>query len=158
MVYENWNLKERQSKFIVNSAKVYPYFGYEYILPFWDIRLIDFFSELPFVLKLGKKLYNHVLKEYFFEEKNLNFSDDIFVTPFRKNYQKIKDYIKPYLPYNLVTLLSEQKNIVLYDEITKVFREDMGEENVIRPVQANFYNSYLIQWYLFKTREYLKSL
>ena len=158
MVYENWNLKERQSKFIVNSAKVYPYFGYEYILPFWDIRLIDFFSELPFVLKLGKKLYNSVLKEYFFEEKNLNFGDDIFVTPFRRNYQKIKDSIKPCLPYNLVTLLSEQKNIVLYDEITKIFREDMGKENVIRPVQANLFNSYLIQWYLFKTREYLKSL
>jgi len=156
--YENWIMKERQAKFIVNSTKVYLYFGYDYIMPFWDKRLLDFFPTLPFRMKLNKQLYDDVLKKSFFNEQGLNFNEDIHIGFFTRLFQYIINSVKSLLPYSLVTLLTDQKNIVLYDEITKELREDMDNENVIRPIQANFYNSYLIQWYLFRTRELVSSL
>jgi len=156
--FENWNLKERQAKFVINSAKVYKCFGYDYLMPLLDNSIIDFFASLPLQLKTNKKLYHDTLEVLYFNDIKLNFPDDLHISSIKKRYQRIKDFVKPFLPYDLVTMLTNQKNIVLYDEITKEFRKNMGAENVIHPVQANLFNSYLIQWYLFKTREYLKSL
>ena len=157
-IFEAWNRQERQAKFIINSTNVYTWFGYEYFMPLLDNSLMDFFSKLPLWLKAEKRLYHDVLKNSFFNDLNLNFKSDIMVSSFKKQFQQFKDSVKPFLPYAFVTLLSNQKNIVFYDEITKEFRKNMGEKNVIRPVQANIFNSYLIQWYLFRTREFVNSL
>ncbi len=155
--YENWNLKERQAKFIINSANVYTWFGYEYVLPLLDKSLIDFFSTLPFQLKLNKRLYHSVLRNSFFNNLNLNFNDDTYISSFKKQLQRIKDTIKPFLPYDLVTFFTDQKCNVFYDEITKQLCDNMGTDNIIRPMQSNYFNSYIIQWYLFKTKELLKA-
>jgi hypothetical protein len=155
--YENWILKERQAKFIVNSTNIFTWFGYACVLPFWDNRLIDFFSSLPFQLLLNKKLYDNVLRHSFFNDPDINFSNDSYVSSFKKQFQRIKDTIKPFLPYNLVTLLTDQKCNDFYDEITKYFCEDMGTDNFVHPLQSNYFNSYIIQWYLYKTKELLKA-
>jgi hypothetical protein len=44
----------------------------------------------------------------------------------------------------------------LYDEITKILLDDMDPSSVIVPRQPNYYNSYIIQWYLAKTAERFK--
>src|SRR5690606_6258341 len=45
--YEAWEWQERQAKFIVNSVRVYEYFGYDWWLPLWDADLMAFFESLP---------------------------------------------------------------------------------------------------------------
>ena len=82
----------------------------------------------------------------------------IKVNSFKKQFQVIKDRVKPLLLFDLVTFFTDQKDIILYDEITKQFAADMGTENIIRPVQLNYYNSYIIQWYLFRTKKLLGSV
>ena len=48
---ESWSWKERQSKFIVNSIRVYEYFGNEARLPLWDYELANFFKNVPLKYK-----------------------------------------------------------------------------------------------------------
>jgi len=55
--FEEWDWKERQAKFIVNSVRVYEYFGYEWRLPLWDTELMEFWSQVPTELRFGRKLY-----------------------------------------------------------------------------------------------------
>lgn len=55
--YEYWEWQERQSKFIINSVRVYDFWGYDWRLPLWDIELMEFWKEIPYDLKLNKKLY-----------------------------------------------------------------------------------------------------
>lgn len=55
---EYFNFKERQAKFIVNSVRVYEYFGYEWRIPLWDSELIDFFLHIPLKFRLDQSLYN----------------------------------------------------------------------------------------------------
>jgi len=50
--------QERQAKFIVNSVRVYEFWGYEWRIPLWDNQLMDFFSGVPLKLRLEKKLYD----------------------------------------------------------------------------------------------------
>jgi asparagine synthase (glutamine-hydrolysing) len=156
--YENWNLKERQAKFIINSSKVYLFFGFDYVMPLLDKSLMDFFSALPYCLKLNKILYHKVLKSAFFKNPDLVFKDERHDEDLRYKFQEIKDAVKTFLPYRLVTLLSDQRSIIFYDVITKYFRDDIGEANFIRPFRPNYYNAYIIQWYLFRTKELLKKL
>lgn len=42
--YINW--QERQAKFISNSCRVYEFFGFDFYLPFWHIKLANYFLQL----------------------------------------------------------------------------------------------------------------
>ena len=48
---------ERVVKFIVNSVRVYEFFGYSWRVPLWDNQLIDFFSKLPLKYRKDEYLY-----------------------------------------------------------------------------------------------------
>jgi asparagine synthase (glutamine-hydrolysing) len=151
-IIEAWDMRERQAKFIVNSAKVYSFFGFDYVLPFWDNQFIDFFSTLPFPMKLNKRLYDHVLKDGIFKELNLNLNNEINPLPSEKYFQRFKEGIKSLLPSEIKNKFIQQKSPILYDEITRIMIDDMGNKNIIPPMQSNYYNSYIIQWYLLITR------
>jgi asparagine synthase (glutamine-hydrolysing) len=155
-ITEAWDTKERQAKFVINSAKVYSFFGYDYVLPFWDNMLIGFFSELPFKMKLYKKLYDHVLSENIFKQLDLNLKNEINPMPAAIAFQRLKERVKKLLPSGIKNLFIREESPVFYDEITKVMLNEIGMERVITPRQSSYYNSYIIQWYLLKTKKFLE--
>lgn len=63
-LYEYWNSQERQAKFILNSLRVYEYYGYTWQLFHWDQRLMDFWAKVPLKLRLGRKLWQLYASEY----------------------------------------------------------------------------------------------
>lgn len=152
-VIESWDLKERHAKFIVNSAKVFSFFGYDYAFPLWDKRLVDFMLPLPFDQRMDRRLYEHVLRDIIFRENNLNLQRETNPTPAQKSFQRFKETIKQLLPSALKNRLIDPYNAILYDEITKILREDIAKDKIVSPPQKNYYNSYIVQWYLHKTAE-----
>jgi len=64
---DNWNLKERQAKFVINSNKTYEFFEYPHAVPLWDIELVEFFGRLPLKYKHERVLYNEVLEKKVFK-------------------------------------------------------------------------------------------
>jgi len=152
-VFENWDIKERQSKFIVNSASVYNYFGYQYIIPYWESALIDFFSHVPFDFKINKTVYKHTLINLFFEPAGLNLTKELYPSSFQLMLINIKKRIKKILPSFIVTFLIDHRSLVFYDGISKHLINDGGRKNFKVPPESNNYNSYLTQWYMIKVRE-----
>ncbi len=71
-VEDAYNLKERQSKFIVNANRVYEYFGYHHCIPLWDNELIEFFKILPLQYKVELCLYDEVLLHSIFSEQHID--------------------------------------------------------------------------------------
>ncbi|MBM7706102.1 asparagine synthase (glutamine-hydrolyzing) [Chryseomicrobium aureum] len=65
LAFDQWNIENRQSKFIVNSLRVYEYFQQSWTLPFWDSRLITFFSKVPVEFKYNKYLYLYTLHKMY---------------------------------------------------------------------------------------------
>ncbi len=151
--YEDWEIKEMHAKFIINSAKVFSFFGYEYVLPFFDNRMIDFFTTLPFHYKLHKKLYDFVLTKRIFSELNVVLTKEINPTPFERKIQRIKEKVKSIIPQTIIDSMIEHKSPILYDEITRDMVEEIGRNNIIKPRQANYYNAYITQWYVKKVKE-----
>jgi len=59
-IYESWDVSERQPKFIVNSLRVYEFFGYDWWIPFWDKGFMNFWCRVS----KERRLYQCFYKKY----------------------------------------------------------------------------------------------
>jgi len=84
-----WNIANRQAKFIVNSVRVYEFFGYEWRIPLWDSELMDFWSKVPLKYIIKKELYDDYLFERLFNNLDVDFRK-----PINKKISKLKSLIK----------------------------------------------------------------
>lgn len=95
---ESWSWKERQSKFIVNSLRVYDYFGYEFALPLWDKELASFFREVPHKLKNRNSEGDYSIVNNLYDSVNFSIFNEMGVafvkkekfTIFRKVIAKLR--------------------------------------------------------------------
>ena len=62
--YECFEWRERQGKVVVQSQRIYDFFGYRWLLPLWDSRVMDFFETLPFDKKQKQRFFKTYLKSY----------------------------------------------------------------------------------------------
>lgn len=72
-LYEIFDWRERQSKYIISSTKPYEHFGFTWSVPLWSKRFFDFWSSVPLNFKYDKKLYNQFLAEYIFAPLGIDF-------------------------------------------------------------------------------------
>lgn len=152
-IYENWDIKERQTKYTVNSTAVYDYFGYEFRMPYWDLRLMDFFKQLSPELKNYKRLYNAILRDVFFAPFDLNFEEELQTK--RSEYQKqnIKDKIKKLIPFWLKKKLKKQEppwhahDILTLPMLNEIKNTELGKNLGLS------YASIICSWYIEKLRK-----
>jgi asparagine synthase (glutamine-hydrolysing) len=142
--HEDWELKEKESKFIINANKTYEFFGYKHYMPLFDHELILFFKHLPLELKVRRYFYEKVLLEDYFTEFNIDFrksKDKKYKILLRKIFpSKLKQIIKKQLSgepvdFNNFNLL----NIPIQNEVESKYE---------------FYeiDSLLANWYILKIR------
>ncbi len=149
-IHEDWDIKEKFAKFIVNSARIYEWFGYEYRLPFWDDELAGFFRQVPYDLKKNRKLYDAVLIDSYFSRYGLNFPVEIRPSARVQRDAYIKSRIKRSLPQFIKPVFLNKKDPIFYYEITRELQKDM-ERNGIRIRMCNHsFNSLIVQWYVEK--------
>ncbi|WP_113930700.1 asparagine synthetase B family protein [Bacillus sp. P14.5] len=60
-LFEYWDWKERQAKFIINSLRVYEFYQESWEIPLWDDRIMEFFKKVPVSLRFNKYLYDYTL-------------------------------------------------------------------------------------------------
>lgn len=61
-LYKEWyNISERQAKYIVNSVRIYEYFGYEWLIPLWDNSIFEFWRKIPVEYRFNRRLYFDVV-------------------------------------------------------------------------------------------------
>ena len=64
--FETWDFESRQARFIVNSVRVYEFWGCKWMLPLWDNELTDFYSKIKLELRIRKTLYRSTLLKHIF--------------------------------------------------------------------------------------------
>ncbi len=153
-VYEDWDLKEKLAKFIVNSCNVYAWFGYEYRLPFYDVVFQDFFRDVPYEFKINKKLYDSFLVNGLFREYGLNQAEEVQPGARAQQMARLKGVLKKLLPDRLLPASPSKRDPIFYYEITRILQEDLAEKGNRISIQGRSYNSLIVQWYI----EYLKRL
>lgn len=56
-LYQIYNIRERQAKYICTQVKIYEYYGYDWYLPLWDKELIAFWEGIGLKEKFERKLF-----------------------------------------------------------------------------------------------------
>jgi asparagine synthase (glutamine-hydrolysing) len=81
--FEKWDWQERQAKYIVNSVRVYEFFGHDWWLPLWDAEFMDFWQNVPLALRKKRHWYLDYVKHVYAgqvgadKEQTLGNSSDI---------------------------------------------------------------------------------
>lgn len=72
-LFDNWNIQNRQSNFIINSVRVYEYFGLDWRIPEWEDELSTFWLSREWKQKYNQVLYNKFMFEQYFASMNVDF-------------------------------------------------------------------------------------
>ncbi len=152
-LHEDWDLKEKLAKFIVNSCNVYGWYGFEYRLPLYDYEFQDFFRDLTFGLKANKRLYDDFLIRRVFGDLGLNFPQELQPDLRTQRRTLMKKNIRKILPALLVPSTLSRQDPICYYEITRALRQDLARKGTRIRIRGNSYNSLIVQWYI----EYLKA-
>lgn len=144
-IFENWDLKERQAKYIVNYIREHEFFGYEHRMPFWDSELMDFFKTLPYEQKLHKNLYDKTLKEGIFDEMSLNLNKEHQASKKELYVQGIKNTVKKLLPSFIVRKFQNPSDNYYTSAVAKELLKDLNSSGMDDSI--NGCEVYL-QWYL----------
>jgi asparagine synthase (glutamine-hydrolysing) len=148
-VFEDFDIKEKISKFIFNSASFYSFFGYEFRFPFWDKELLDFFKEVPVELKYNKLLFDDVLINKYFKPFNVFFENEIRVKNKKKWITRIRKKVKPFIPSFMKEKRLEKLSWMNYKNITQEMLFFLKKKNINVKRAYNGYNEIIAQWYIY---------
>ena len=151
-IYEDIDMSEKLSKHILNSSNAYVYYGYSCYFPYWDKELIEFFRHVPVTFKMEKRLYNTILKEYFFDKLSISFEQELHPSLFKMKAQNIKNQIKKFLPKKILYHFTRKNDYYLYHQITSKWREEMEKKGFITKGTHFNYNSLIAQWVIYKMK------
>jgi asparagine synthase (glutamine-hydrolysing) len=70
-LYEKWNFEENQIKRMINSVKIYDFFGYKYWLPLWDYEYMNFWCKIPLKYRINKYLYDECVVKLYSKTANI---------------------------------------------------------------------------------------
>ena len=133
---EYFDSNERQAKFIINSVRVYEFFGYEWRIPLWDTELMEFFLRVPIEYKINRNLY----KKY---ARDCLFSGDMEIL------KKI-DCTTDFLNLKALEKRSRYEKLLYY----RTFSHSYYDEKVNNPIWGRYFDNSLISRLLIKVSRY----
>ena len=155
-VFEDWDIREKIAKFILNSSQVFTFFGYQVRFLFWDDELVEFFRCLPPERKNFRKLYNRCLQDTYFDQYRLNFDKELTPGPGTLFIQHLKDFLKPFLPGSIRHKYILRNDWACYEKFTRPMLAEITP-SYRKGLPFNSFNSIIINWYLQKVKESLQN-
>ncbi len=152
---EDWDIKEKLSKFIFHSSEVFNYFGYQHYFPLWDRELLCFFRNVPFELRKNKKLYDEILINTYFKKYDVYYQNgELIMSSSYKNYQKVKDYLRRYFPWNVVLKRMKKNDWMNYAQFCSVLETQLINNGFKHIKRYKLFTAVLCKWYLFTVNYY----
>jgi len=114
-IVENFFVNRKIARFIINSHRIYEFFGFEHRLPLWDDELTEFFRILPYKYKSEPYFYEEVLLKTLFKVYDIDIvpPDKIGRNTFKA---KIKRKLKKFTPKFIVDFREK----LLFENINNV--------------------------------------
>ena len=136
-LYEKWNWQENQIKRMVNSVKIYDFFGYDYWLPLWDYEYMDFWCRVPLIYRINKSLYDEYVVNIYAKTAHISIEKAEKRAPAIEKSNVLQKICKKSMT-SISKLLSKEKCLLSKEE----FREEDWEQASGR-MTKNLYNTLL---------------
>ncbi len=148
---EDWDIKEKISKFIFHSSHVFPFFNHQVYFPLWDHELVEFFRNLPYSERMDSKLYKSTLERYyfrpcevFFYKNELNVRGEHFIV------KGIKKILKPLVPSGIRLRKLKQNDWICYSSFTDEMQKDLhAVDKKVKTKKIQSYNAIICRWYIY---------
>ncbi len=151
---EDWDLKEKFSKFVFNSARVFSFFGFQYRLPLWDKAFRDFFRILPFEYRSYKQLYDHLLESEYFSPMDLYFGkEEIREGPAALRAQDFRSFFRPLIPKGLRKKRMIERDYICYHAFTREMAKELVAQGESIPKSPGHLNAIICQWYAMHVKQ-----
>ncbi len=137
-----WNLNNRQSKYIVNSVRVYEFYGHEWRIPLWDYEFMDFWTRVLINYRMKKMLYNEYLFKELFNDYNILFKH----SSGKINLNEMKENVKKILPKFITEIYTGREYTLNVWEAIRIYLK----ENEIKIPYPQKTNSLLSKLYIEK--------
>lgn len=144
-VYEDIDLYERISKVVLNSSRVFEYFGYDVLCPFFNAGLVDYCKTMPIAYKVGKVIFNEVLED-FFRKYKIVFSKEMQPSVLDYRVQNIKNNIKKLLPVNMQNRIVDRNDFLNYRGMVLPLLSQLSLHHKQILMQGSSYNEIMTQY------------
>jgi asparagine synthase (glutamine-hydrolysing) len=146
---EDWDVKEKLSKFIFNSSHVFNFFGYDVFFPLWQSSMVEFFRKVPFSQRMHKKLYDDCLETFYFKPLNVYWDEEELNNPSAiSKWPQIKRFLKKLVPGKIRYLKIKNQDWVCYYLFTGNMQEELEHLKLGRVKKYNSFNAIICRWYL----------
>lgn len=98
---QEYNFTNRGSKFIVNSIRIYEYFGLEWYMPFVASPILDYCLHISMEERYYRNGYHNFLSEAFFKPLKIDFKKEGHY--YQPEY--FKNFLKGFLPKKIVEFI-----------------------------------------------------
>ena len=133
--------QERQSKFLINSVRSYEFYGFDWWLPLWDAEFMEFWREVPLLLRQGKGWYASYVAELGAEHEprmDRNASDRIAILAMLKRIAGRKA-LKALFPY-WQELKARQHVCMPYDRFDRKMLKSLNKKGYrVNGVEAYYF-------------------
>jgi asparagine synthase (glutamine-hydrolysing) len=147
--FECWVSTEKVAKFVLNSVRVYEFFGFDWWTPYWDDEFVSFWYNVPHQLRYGQKLYTAYLTKITQELNLLGDIDPLFRDG--RLPQKLRAQLTngSSRRVNLMKVIRPAAKRILPDMAKKYLRK-----------KANLYGfkKHPLQWYGIHNDKYIREL
>lgn len=146
---EDWDIKEKLSKFIFHSSKVFDFWGFETYFLLWDKKLIDLFRKIPYHYRENKLLYDHVAINEFFKTLNVYYSEEeMKTTSFDIKMQKIKNKVRNLFSWKYILKRMTKHDWMYYAVLTSAMEDRLEKQGYKRLKKFRSFNAVICRWYM----------
>lgn len=113
-LYECWFTGARPSKWVVNSNRIYEYFGLEWRMPLWDNEFIEFWYSVSNILRMDTYLYQKYLFDYLFIPLEIDMKKPNFTKKQSLKYEK--SFVKKFKMFvlHIISLIQLYFGVTIY--------------------------------------------
>lgn len=146
-LYEAWLTANRLSMWVVNSNRVYEFFGLEWRIPLMDNEFLEFWYNIPNFYRKGCKLYKEWLFDNLFIPMGIDYrKPEILIQNTRICLSKLKKYYKKiliFLSMNIGKDLYKRNNLNNYNEAALIIFKMMNKSK--RAFKYNYLSVHQIE-------------
>jgi len=107
-IYETFCWKEGQFKYVSSMRIPCIYYGFRFVSPLWDGRIIRFLSSVPWKFKYKSRLYRNTLRKHLFKPLGIDIEDPTKERQGIINMLKpLVNVVLPFMPKKLPSLLQD---------------------------------------------------
>lgn len=149
---QDWFTREKASKYVMNSLRVYEYFGFEWRTVLWDNELAEYWYSVPIAERVNNPLYERYLFENMFNPLDVG----VRKPEFRDN-SRLRMLAKTILPRNVSLhlrslyhrLVRKKHDINAFSYLHNKYDTDLKEIGV-RKLKSNRIQQIVSAWVIHK--------